>query len=184
MKNPYKPEYTNRPKRLKLKGLGYLGHYTFVLLILFPFLLTVLDYIKFLTGTYRGVRPIEELIEGTWIFVLLAFLLFIIQFNRLKFKSVEISLPADKIIDLCSKYADVNNLKIKYVSKNEFVAISNRSVFFEWGEWGEMLTVIIQDQKVYINSICDPYKRPNMISMGKNKAYKRELIKTINNASA
>jgi len=184
MKNPYKPEYTNIPKRLKLKGLGYFGHYFFVLLILFPFLLTVLNYIKFITGTYRGVRPIEELIEGTGIFVLMAFLLFLIQFNRLKFKNVETPLTADKIIGLCSKYAGVNNLEIKYVSKNEFVAVSNRSAFFELGEWGEILTVIIQEQKVYINSICDPYKRPNIFSMGKNKAYKRALIKTINNAIA
>ncbi len=87
-------------------------------------------------------------------------------------------------MSLCTKYAGVNNLEIKYVGQNEFVAVSKHSAFFEWGEWGEMLTVIIQDQKVYINSICDPYKRPNIISMGKNKAYKRALIKTIKNASA
>ncbi len=184
MKNPYQPEYTNIPKRVKLKGLGYLGHYAFVLLILFPFLLTVADYIQFINGTYRGVRPMGELFEGSAIFVLLAFLLLIIQYNRLKFHRIETSLPPEKIIVLCNKYARVNNLEIKYVSRNEFVAVSNHSVFFEWGEWGEMLTVIIKDQKVYLNSICDPYKRPNVVSLGKNRAYKRALIKTLKNASA
>lgn len=183
MKNNYKPEYINTPKKLKLKGLGYLGHYMFVLITLFPFLLTVFDYIKYLTGTYQGVRPINELFEGTAIFILLAFILLIIQFKRLEFENIKTDLPTDKILSLCTTYAKVNNLEIKHVGQNEFVAISKRSAFFEWGEWGEMLTVIIQDQKVYINSICDPYKRPNIISMGKNKAYKRALIKTIKNAS-
>ncbi len=184
MKNNYKPEYTNTPKKLKLKGLGYLGHYFFVLLVLFPVMLTVYDFIKHLNGTYNGVRPIEELLDGTEIFILIAFVILVIQYNRLKFKSIETSLTPKKILSLCAKFAGVNNLAIKYVSKNEFVATSNRSAIFAWGQWGEMLTVIILDKKVYINSICDPYKRPNIITMGKNNAYKRALIKTIKHASA
>ncbi|MCT4603399.1 MAG: hypothetical protein N4A59_10920 [Marinifilum sp.] len=184
MKNNYNPECLNVPKRLKLSKYGYFGHYFFVLIILIPFLLTVVDYIKNMTGMYQRGRSIYELFEGTAIFVLLAFVLLIIQFKRLEFENIKTSLPTDVILSLCSKYALVNNLEIKHVGKNEFVAISKRSAFFEWGEWGEMLTVIIKDQKIYINSICDPYKRPNIISMGKNRAYKRALIETIKKASA
>jgi hypothetical protein len=183
MKNNYQQSYSNIPKRLKLNGLGHLGHYIFVLIILIPFLLTVADYIRYIAGTHQGVRPINELFEGTAIFIFLSFTLLIIQFRRLSFEKIKTSLPADKVVNLCTKYASVNKLEIKHVGQNEFVARSKHSAFVEWGEWGEMLTVIVQDQMVYINCICDPYQRPNIISLGKNKAYKRALIKTIKNAS-
>lgn len=183
MTNHYKPQYSKKPRRLKLKGFGYLGHYTFVVLLFFPFLIAVFNYILYYFGIYEGVRPIHELFELTAIFVLSAFILFIIQFKRLAFEYVETSLTTEHIINMCTKYAEVNKLEIKYIGQNEFVARSNRSSLLDWGKWGEMLTVIVQDQKVYINCICDPYQRPNIVSMGKTKAYKEALKETLKRAN-
>ncbi|MFC0878883.1 hypothetical protein ACE01N_19980 [Saccharicrinis sp. FJH2] len=182
MGNSYQPEYKTNPKRLKLKGIGYFGHYAFVILILSPFLLTIIEYIKYLNGTYKGLRPMNELFEGTSIFIFLALILLLIQIRRLKFKTLETNISEESIINLCTKFAKVNNLEVKHVTKNEFVATSNG--FLSFGTWGEMITVIIIDNIVYINSICDPYKRPNIVSLGKNKAYRNALKKTIINASA
>lgn len=182
MNNSYQPEYDYNIKRLRLKGKGYFGHYAFVLLPLIPAFMSFFNYIQFLNGTSEGVITKYDLFKDAGIFTIIALVLLLLQFNRLKFKIIETNISTEAVLDLCRKFARINNLELRFQSQNEFVAVSNG--FLSFGTWGEMLTVIIQDKKVYINSICDPYKRPNLISMGKNKAYKRALIKTINNASA
>jgi hypothetical protein len=182
MKNKYAPVYGNKPRRLKLKVVGYFAHYAFVLLALFPFLLTVVSYIKYLSGAYQGVRPIDELFDGTSVFILLALFIAVIQYYRLNFKIIKTNISTEEVIEICNRIAKINNWKIKHVTKNEFVATSEGTLSF--GFWGEMITVIILENNVFVNSICDPYKRPNIVSLGKNKIYRKEIIREIRNASA
>lgn len=177
MESHYYPEFGSAPHRLKLKGIGYLGHYASVLLALFPFLLSVVSYIEYLIGSYQGLRSIEELFIGTRIFPLIAFVLLLIQYNRLKFTAIETKKSNEKIMEICDEIAKVNSWKVKYRSNNRFVASSNSVL--NLGFWGEMITVIITENKIYVNSICDPYKRPNLLSTRKDKLFKKALIKEL-----
>ncbi|WP_133249960.1 hypothetical protein [Marinifilum breve] len=179
MKKYHQPECSCAPTRLKLTKLGYLGHYAFVFFVLFPFLLSIFSYIKFLNGNYDGLRPIREMFDGTSIFVGIAFILFLLQYKRLRFKIYSISISEEKVIEICHKIAEVNEWKIKQSTKNVFVA--STEVPFDF--IGEVITVIVHHQKVYINCICDPYKRPNITSFGYNRKYKQEIIRQINNAT-
>lgn len=179
MRKYHQAEYTSVPTRLKLTKLGYLGHYAFVFFALLPFLLSIFSYVEFLTGNYNGVRPIEEMFDGTSIFVSIAFLLFLLQYKRLRFKTLTINIPEEKVIEICHRIAEVNEWKVEQSTKNVFVASTKAPFDFI----GELITVIVHYQKVYINCICDPYQRPNITSFGYNRKYKKEIIRQINNAS-
>ncbi|PXY02048.1 hypothetical protein DF185_05230 [Marinifilum breve] len=141
--------------------------------------MSIFSYIKFLNGNYDGLRPIREMFDGTSIFVGIAFILFLLQYKRLRFKIYSISISEEKVIEICHKIAEVNEWKIKQSTKNVFVA--STEVPFDF--IGEVITVIVHHQKVYINCICDPYKRPNITSFGYNRKYKQEIIRQINNAT-
>lgn len=178
MEKYLQPECSSAPTRLKLTKLGYLGHFTFVFIALFPFLMAIYTYIEFLTGNYNGVRPIREMFDGTSIFVGIAFFLFLLQYKRLRFKTHSISISEEKVIEICHKIAEVNEWEVEQSTKNVFVASSDGPFDFI----GEVITVIVHHQKVYINCICDPYKKPNITSFGYNRKYKQEIIRQINNA--
>ncbi|NVK82676.1 MAG: hypothetical protein HWE21_00050 [Cytophagia bacterium] len=62
--------------------------------------------------------------------------------------------------------------------KNTIVAKSNPG--FLSGSWGEQITVIINGQNVYVNSICDLDKRPSVVSFGRNRANEMKIIKALN----
>jgi hypothetical protein len=40
---------------------------------------------------------------------------------------------------------------------------------FEWKNWGTLITIVHDKDRILVNSICDLYKRPSTISWGQNK---------------
>ena len=51
------------------------------------------------------------------------------------------------------------------------------------GSWGEQITVILDNDKVMINSICDLDKKTSVVSFGRNRKNMKRLIEEVENAS-
>jgi hypothetical protein len=51
------------------------------------------------------------------------------------------------------------------------------------GSWGEQVTIILDDNRLLINSICDPNKKASIISIGRNKKNINRLIENVKSAN-
>ena len=78
-------------KQLKLKGKQLFIHYSFPLLVLFPAVLNLKDIVKIRTGTYDGIRTVNEHIETSIPFLVVALLLIIRQYWRLNFRKIKMN---------------------------------------------------------------------------------------------
>lgn len=165
-------------KRLKISFWEYFSHYFFALFFLFPLLLTLIDFIKYLFDNYNGVRSMDELITSNYPLVIIALIIFGIQYSRLKFSVFETTLSPREVSLICEKIANANNWEINK-NTNEIFQASVKNFFPSWMFIGERVTVLSNEKKVYINSICDPSERPNIISFGQNKKHKQILVKNL-----
>jgi hypothetical protein len=68
-----------------------------------------------------------------------------------------------------------------YKTKGCIIARTSPGIFS--GSWGERITIILDKNRVLINSICDPEKRSSVVSMGRNRKNCRTLINEIKNAA-
>ncbi|MBA4055309.1 MAG: hypothetical protein C0490_11405 [Marivirga sp.] len=144
----------NKIKRLKLKGKQFFIHYSFPLLVLFPAILSLIDIIKIRTGTYDGMRTVNEHFEDSIPFLVVGLLLIIRQYWRLNFREVKMNYTDKDLQHALGK----TSMELKWrVEKN-------RDGFFRafrvggdgpWW-WGEMITIISDDNTILINSISDP----------------------------
>ncbi len=60
------------------------------------------------------------------------------------------------------------------------IAKTHPSIFS--GSWGEQITILFDDDRILINSICDPDKKSSVVSMGRNKKNVSKLLEEINQA--
>ncbi|WP_156121550.1 hypothetical protein [Alistipes sp. ZOR0009] len=123
----------------------------------------------------------EEMFHVQIPFILLAFVFFFIQYKRLEFKSIQTSLPLDLIQKFIAATAD----ELEWVSLVNSKYYKVFKTYPKWytGSWGEQITVIIDNDKVMINSICDPDRKASVVSAGRNRKNMRCLIDKIKNAS-
>lgn len=163
-------------KKLHLNFWGLLSHYTLPLIFIGLAVMSLFYYIQYLNGTYSG-RPISDILRTGSIFLLLALLGIFIQYRRLKFNSIHINLTKERIVTAIEKTAK----KRKWILKNsesgfyQFYTIGG----FSTGSWGELITIIVNNNELFFNSICDPYNRPSVASFGQNKKHKKELFKNL-----
>ncbi len=169
--------------QLKLKLLELLTHYMIVIFLSIPFLMSLYSIIqKHFLDNYTGVRNPEEMIVATSPFGILAIFFFFIQRNRLKFKSVETKMSKDKIkevIEMTAKQLDWNPVII-----DSRLVVAKTHPHLLTGSWGEQITIIIEKNKIMINSICDPDKMSSVVSFGRNRKNIRTFIENIKNASS
>lgn len=169
--------------KLKLKLMELLTHYMIVIFLLIPFILNMYSLIqKHLLDNYTGVRSPEEMLVATSPFGIIAIFFFFIQRNRLKFKLVETTISKEKIkevIEMTSKQLDWNPV---IIDSRLFVAKTHPHLLT--GSWGEQITIIIERNKILINSICDPDKMSSVVSFGRNRKNIRAFIENIRNASS
>ncbi len=134
--------------------------------------------LSFRSGTnYTGVKSPEEMIRATSPFALIALFFFFIQKNRLKFKSVKTNLPVDRIKEIVEKTAKQLEWCIEIVDEKIIIAKTHP----KWwtGSWGEQITIIFDNSRIMINSVCDPAKHASVVSMGRNKKNINTLITNI-----
>ncbi len=168
--------------RIKLSWLDLLTHYLIVIFLLQPLLFLSFFWLKhFLTGEYTGERTFKEMFLVQIPFIILAVVFFFIQHKRLNFKQIQTSLSIDLIQILIKTTA--NELEwIPFINTKYYKVFKTYPKWYT-GSWGEQITIIIDNDKVMINSICDPDKRASVVSVGRNRKNMRCLIEKIKNAN-
>jgi hypothetical protein len=171
-----------RTGRIKLSWWDLFTHYLIVPFLLMPLIFVSIEWMKYLiTGEYAGVRTFKEMFIFNIPFSILAIAFYFIQYNRLNFKTIRTSISNDLIQEAINTTAS----ELEWVS---FINTKNYKVyktFPKWytGSWGEQITVILDNDKVMINSICDPDKSASVVSVGRNRKNMQRLIDKIENAS-
>jgi hypothetical protein len=150
---------------LQLNKMQLFWHYSIVLfLFIVPVITTISVYKYYVTHTYRGVRSIEEIATG-YIPIIPAIAFYFIQKRRLRFKSIKISVDAETFLKAAEQTAKELEWEIQTKRKDIIVAKTG----FSWRSWGELITIIREEERILINSICDPDNRPSITSLGMNK---------------
>ena len=87
--------------------------------------------------------------------------------DREKYGKIDIESMLNKRLEDLNKKDFVIDWKVNVNKKNIVKAYTYPSFFS--GSWGEMITIIFDDDQVMINSICNPDAQSSMSSMGRNR---------------
>lgn len=168
-------------ERVKLSFWNSINHYLIVLFTFIPLILSIYNYFKFyLTNSYTGVKTPSEMLVVSIPFTIAGIFFYYIQYKRLKFITLKTNLSQNKIQEIVSETAK----QLEWIKITKSVDLTIFKTFPNWstGSWGEQITIIINDDKVLINSICDPDKTSSIASFGRNKKNVITLLQNINNA--
>lgn len=165
---------------LKLTAWGKFTHYGMVgFLFLIPSISLLFYFIGFLSGTSKGV------IGGMLLLIIVpsffGFLFYRLQRNILKFKIAETNLTKDELDKIIHQVSTELKWTI-FMANKRMVEAKTFPSFFS-GSWGEQITIIFDNTRVLVNSICDLDKRSSVVSMGRNKRNTNRLIDEIKKAS-
>jgi hypothetical protein len=108
--------------------------------------------------------------------------IYFLQKHRLKFKTVTTSLNHKRITQIIEKVA--TDLEWDIYHQQNDVILADTNPDFLSGSYGEQITILLDGNKVYINSICDLRKRIAVISMGRNRQNINTLIYEIQKANS
>lgn len=161
---------------VKLTFWGKIIHYGVVGYLMFIMVLAILSQ---LSNTAN--KPAKPLTEGEiWVFIVIVpviFFIYKLQRRRLKFKSVETNLKRKEINDIIREVALELKWTLESVNENFIVAKTHPGFFSV--SWGEQITIIFDQNRVLVNSICDPDKRSSVTSMGRNRKNEMKLMNEI-----
>lgn len=99
---------------------------------------------------------------------------FILQRKRLHFTVVKTTLIRAEILAVAGNIVKSNRWELK--QKSNTLLIAKTKPPFISGSWGEQITIIYSDNKILINSICDPDKISSVISYGNNKRNVEKIL--------
>jgi hypothetical protein len=167
---PMKKEWINimkQTKRLKLSRWQTLDHFFIVIFILLIPGFTVISLFEiYITDTYDGARSADELISIAWPWIIPAIAFYFIQKRRLRFREVNVDYSNQVFQEAMERTAKEYEWKIELNNKNVFRAYRPSN----WtSSWGEMITIIKDKDRLFLNSICDPDKMSSVASFGWNK---------------
>lgn len=108
--------------------------------------------------------------------IIAGILFYILQKKRLVFKIIESKTDRTVLTNALSEAGQNANWKNMYYDNKVFTAKTSTSLM---SVWGEQITVLFSDGRVFINCICDLDKRPTLISYGQNQENEYLVIKTI-----
>ncbi|RYE28305.1 MAG: hypothetical protein EOP48_33635 [Sphingobacteriales bacterium] len=175
-----------KSKRLKLTTSQTVTHYGIVFLLLFIVSLTGWSLIEiYVTNTYTGVRPADELIKTSLPFLVLAVFFAIIQYRRLMFKEVNLTFTDAQFQEAVERTTKHLGWRIECNHRTFFRAYRP----WNWsGSWGEMVTIIKDEECLLVNSICNPDNMSSITSFGWNRkniqVFVKNLTEVLNNKSA
>jgi hypothetical protein len=172
-------KYSLANRELKLSNWKKFSHYGIVgFCFITPLTFTFLHLKDYFENTPKTIKTGEM-----WFFIiptLIGILFYYIQKNRLKFKEVDTSLNRAELNKIIEKVAE--ELEWQIILKNSKRIVAKTYPSFFSGSWGEQITIIFDNRKVLVNSICDPDKKSSVVSMGRNKQNEDKLIKEIRKA--
>ena len=99
----------------------------------------------------------------------------------MKFKVIQTNLSKEKLLEIIKETGNELEWRTEKKTNDYFINVTNP----KWcsGSWGERITIIIDNNRILINSICDPDKKSSVISAGRNKKNVNTLIQNIKKAS-
>ena len=164
-------------KQLKLTHWQSFNHYFIIIFILLIPGFTLFNLLEiYITKTYDGIITTKELISNSSPWIILAIVFYFIQKRRLRFRELEIKCTEQELQEAVAKTAKEHNWQIKNNSENFIRAIRP----WNWsGSFGEMITIIKDQDRIFFNSICNPDIWSSILSYGSNKRNIDNLIKNI-----
>lgn len=165
---------------LQLSFWKKINHYSVVIFVLIiPITITFYKFKDYLNNYDRTPRENEIYLFIIPIFI--SILLYRLQKKRLRFKIVETKLNIEEIYRIVDETAKelgwiINQKTNKYLT-------ANTNPKFTSGSWGEQITIIFNENKILVNSICDLNKKDSIVSMGRNKKNEQTFINNIERAS-
>ena len=141
-------------------------HYCIILFLLIAPIMTTVDVFKYyVTHTYQGVRTIGEMATWSYLPLIPAIAFYIIQKKRLKFKVICVVVDTDSFMNAAKETS--KELRWEIIENNSNLVIARSA--FSWRSWGELITIVKDNDRILFNSICDPDNRPSIASWGMNK---------------
>ena len=173
-------KYSIETSEIKLGIFDKFNHYGIVgFLFIIPITLIFLHLKDYFQNNPKPFR------EGEILFIIipsiLGILFYLLQKNRLKFKSVETKLTREELDPIFEKVAKELEWTL-YVNNKKMIIAKTHPSFFS-GSWGEQITILFDKNRILVNSICDLEKRSSVVSMGRNKKNMNRLIDEITKAS-
>ncbi len=161
-------EHAMTTRRLKLYFWETVWHYFFTLLFL------MIVVIFFFVRNPNPARH-EENKTIAIVCLSLSVLTFIVQYRRLRFKTVDISsLSRAKAIKTIKQVAEELDWNLYAMDKEFMVALLPPASF----NWGKRITILLLGDTLYVNCICDPNGiKPGII--GNTGRHENHLISAI-----
>ena len=153
--------------RLKLTFGQTVDHYFIVVfLLIVPGMTAHSLYQMYVTETYAGVRSASELLTASVPFLILSIAFYFIQRNALKLKEIRLDCTDEQFQAAIKRTMEELKWQVELNDKDFFRAYRR----WNWtASWGEMITIIRGNGRLYINSICDPNSISSVTSWGWNK---------------
>jgi hypothetical protein len=154
-------------QRLRLSGFQLVQHYAVVpLLLILPALYCFFAIQRYFLNMPAGSGNLVGLLKLAIPSALLAILFYFIQKRRLRFKEFLVHTSTSAFHKALERTAADLGWRIANNTKHTIQA--HRP--WNWSSsWGEMITIRRFKDKILINSICDPYAWPSVISYGWNR---------------
>lgn len=164
-------------KRIQLSASQKFWYYSPSIFFLIPCVLSFWKLTKFyVLDTYQGVRTPQEIASGVY-FIIPALLVFLLLRKQLSFKEYQIKYSKIDFEKALKETA--NTLDWVIDSEEGKVVIAHRN--WNWSNsWGELITIVKDTDKIYINSINNPDAIfVSLFSYGWNKKNVRTFIDNI-----
>ena len=157
-----------KSEKIKLSGLRKFTHFE---LSFFLLIFSVIFVIFYILGKYNIIghgktEPLTLLVLSGTPFVI-SILYYFRQKKQLKYYIINLKCTEEQILFAYQKTKEELKWIDKKTGKNYFILHTNPG-FFSFN-WGEEIKIIWNNEKVMINSICDPSSRAAIFSMGRNK---------------
>ncbi|MEY8848584.1 hypothetical protein AB9K26_07200 [Psychroserpens sp. XS_ASV72] len=175
-----KIKYGLKNGELKLSFWETVQHYGIVgFCFVIPITLTVMHLKDYFENSPKPIKSGE--ICFLIIPTLLGIIFFYLQKSRLKFKEVNTNLNKIQLNKIIEKVAE--ELEWDFHFSNPKAIVAKTHPGFLSGSWGEQITILFDNKKVLVNSICDLDKKSSLVSMGRNGQNEHRLIEEIKKAS-
>jgi hypothetical protein len=159
----------------KMKSTGILAlsswqlfwHFAVVFLLLIPPIIVITDAVKYKIGNEtQSINTFNRMAPVGYIPLILAIILYFVQKRRLKFKVVHLSVNHEAFLSAAS--ATARKLDWEIIKKTNSIVVARSGL--NWRSWGELITIIRDDDKILFNSICDPDNMTSIASWGRNSS--------------
>lgn len=163
--------------RVQLTRVQLFWHFIIVGLFFIPPLMHLWYVFQFyILGTYTGVLSVSEMAKWCYLPLIPAAILYYIQLKRLRFKILPVMATSEVFLEAAKRTAVEGKWEIVYQRSNIVVARTG----FTLRSWGELVTIIRDNDRVLFNSSCDPDNFTSIASWGRNREnyedFKRNLL--------